>query len=145
MPLHWRIDSKARLVSMMAEGLVSDRDFLRCVSAIRGAGASQYRKLFDCANLDLAMDEDQVLAAGGRIRAGYGDPMGPLAIVLPAEPPEALTRLLGILATADRPMRLFPTRLKAIHWLDRVSPVHAPGGERPATAEADQAPADAPC
>lgn len=123
MGLHWRADSEARLVLVVAKGPVTDRDFLRCLAAVRGAGASEYKKLLDCSDLNLVMGVSEALAVGSRIRAGYDDPMGPLAVVMPANPPEVLTRLLGILATANRPMRLFSTKRKARHWLDKVSPV----------------------
>jgi hypothetical protein len=52
-------------------------------------------------------------------------PMGPLAVVATDEQSVNYARLLGALASADRPMKLFTTELRARRWLQRkIDPVH---------------------
>ncbi|MFZ5784101.1 MAG: hypothetical protein ACOY4R_28235 [Pseudomonadota bacterium] len=121
MGLDWKIDSKASLVTIVADGSVTRQDVERCLDAVKGANASGYRKLLDCRNLIMAIDEHEVLALGGLIRERHAARMGPMAVVLPREPSERLGRLLGIFAMADRPMRLFESPLTARRWLDKVS------------------------
>lgn len=130
MSLDWKIDSKAKLVTVVADGPVTRQDVERCLDAVRGANASGYRKLLDCRKLVMEIDEHEVLVLGGRVRERHAARMGPLAVVLPSAPPEVLSRLLGIFAMADRPMRLFDSALKARRWLDQVS--SEPGQDPPA-------------
>jgi len=60
-----------------------------------------------------------VLNIGVRMRTIHGDgaPLGPLAIVIPADKYPLLSRVLGILATPRRPMRLFTEVDRARKWL----------------------------
>jgi hypothetical protein len=66
------------------------------------------------------MTSEDMLALGVQIRgwqaAGCGKP-GPLAVVVPADKAELVSRVLGILATADRPMRIFSDAEPARRWI----------------------------
>lgn len=120
MSLNWTIDSRARLVTVVADGSVSRSDVEQCLKAVRGANASSYRKLVDCRKLALTMDGEELLATGYRIRERHGKPMGPLAVILPSVASESLNRLLGFFAAADRPMKLFRSRRSALRWLEEI-------------------------
>ena len=121
MPLHWLIDSRAELVTIVAEGPVVAADADAYIDAVVGAGALAYRKLFDGLDGTLAMQPEELLALGVRFRSYHGQRVGPVALVLPEDQREALSRLLGVLASADRPLRLFKTRGAARRWLEGLA------------------------
>lgn len=59
------------------------------------------------------------MAIGVRFRqADASNDIGALALVLPKSAPERLMRLLGFLAAAKRPMRIFKTIAPAQRWID---------------------------
>jgi hypothetical protein len=123
MPLRWTIDSQRRLFTAIAEGFVNRSEADACLDAVVGSGALAYRKLFDGSQGDITMTPDDLLHVGVRIREFHTlGPMGPLAFVLPVGRGERLARVLGVLATADRPMRIFHAVGKARRWLESVSP-----------------------
>lgn len=106
---------------MTAAGIVTAADFAELVDAAVGAGALGYAKLFDGAD-DLKITREDLLLIGANLRRlhAHPGPHGPLAIVLPPRKHEAAARLLGILATASRAMRLFTSRPPAERWLGGV-------------------------
>jgi hypothetical protein len=123
MPLRWTIDSQGCLFTVIAEGDVSRRDVDACLDAMAGSGAMTYRKLFDGTKGDTSMTPDDLLLVGVRMREFHAQgPMGPLAVVVPAEKGEVVARVLGILAAADRPMRVFQSVKPARRWLDGLPP-----------------------
>jgi hypothetical protein len=116
MPLYWTIDSKGELVTVVAEGDVTRAD------AMEGAGVLGYRKLFDGMAGTLVMDGEDLLAIGVRLRSFHRGPVGALAMVLPEDRLEPVARILGILASADRPIRLFKNLPSAQRWIERLAP-----------------------
>jgi hypothetical protein len=68
------------------------------------------------------MDTDELLAIGARIRSLQQGAVGPLAFVMQKHRLARLARILGILATARRPMRLFEQPEPARRWLEGQSP-----------------------
>ncbi len=44
--------------------------------------------------------------------------MGPLAMVIPPDKGNSLDRMVGMIAAADRPMRVFRDARKARRWID---------------------------
>ena len=116
--LHWHIDSRVRLVTVTAAGIITAADFAELVEAVVGAGAIGYAKLFDGAE-DLKISREDLLLIGASLRSLHSHPggIGALAVVLPPRKHQAAARLLGILATASRPMRLFTSRPPAERWL----------------------------
>ncbi|WP_296320569.1 hypothetical protein [Reyranella sp.] len=119
MPLHWTVDSKEKLVIATAEGAVTRAEIEKYLTMMNGAGASSYRKLFDCSRGDTAMTAEDMLAIGVQIRARHANvgTLGPLAIVVPPAKSERVSRVLGILAAADRPMRIFSDAETARRWI----------------------------
>jgi hypothetical protein len=122
MPIYWTIDSKQQLVVVTAEGDITLADAEEYLDTIEGSGAVGYRKLYDGRAGNLAMSHDELMAIGAKIRSQHHHPVGALAIVLPDGQAEAAARLLGILATADRPLKLFASVALAQRWIDKLVP-----------------------
>jgi hypothetical protein len=115
------MDSHERLFTVVAEGNVSRDDIEACVDAMSGGGAMPYRKLFDGTLGETSMTPMDLLAVGARMRAFHASgPMGPLAVVVPAEKFGIVASVLGMLAAADRPMRLFAKIQPARRWLESL-------------------------
>src|SRR3989442_42735 len=63
----------------------------------------------------------KVLAFVVRFRAFNAQgPVGPLAVVVPDGKADLVARVLGILASADRPMRVFRTVALARRWIEAL-------------------------
>ena len=122
MPLHWTVDSKERLVIATAEGAVTRAEVENYLEVMNGAGTLSYRKLFDSSRGDTAMTAEDMLAIGVQIRARHATAgtLGPLAIVVPPDQSELVSRVLGILAAADRPMRIFSDAEPARRWIESL-------------------------
>ena len=121
MSLQWTVELQARMFTMVADGIVSRSDIETCLDAMASSGAMPYRKLFDGSRGDTSMTPDDLLQVAVRMREFHAQgPMGPLAVVVPMEKADLVARILGILATADRPMRIFRTARKARRWLDSL-------------------------
>ena len=122
MPLHWIVDSKERLVIAIAEGAVTRAEVENYLTVMNGAGTLSYRKLFDCSRGDTAMSADDMLAIGVQIRARHATTgtLGPLAIVVAPAKSEPILRVLGILAAANRPMRVFSDIEPARRWVESL-------------------------
>ncbi len=130
MALHWFIDSRKRLIVVVAEGPVSRAEIDELLDAVTGAKALGYRKLVDATAGRFALSAIDLLAIGARVRSLHAGSVGAVAIVLPDrlprddEPEDAPTlvaRLIGILASAKRPLRLFKSVSFAKRWLDRLT------------------------
>lgn len=102
------------------QGEVTLHDAMSFLEALAGAKALSYRKLFDGRAVQSAMTGDDLLAVSAKIRAHHDQgPVGALAIVGTDEHFETFARLLGALASADRPMKVFTNVRQARNWLDR--------------------------
>jgi len=128
--LHWFIDSRKRLIVITAEGPVTRTEIDGLLDAVTGARAVGYRKLVDVRAGEFALSAVDLLAIGARVRSLHAGSVGAAAIVLPGrlprddEPEDAPTlvaRLIGILASAKRPLRLFKTVSSARRWLDSLT------------------------
>lgn len=119
MPLYWTIDSKARLFTGVAEGDVSLGDAVAFLEAMAGAKAMAYRKLFDGRAATPTMTPDELLSLCARIREYHEQGMmGALALVATPEQTVAFARLLGALAAAERPIKVFATLRQARNWIE---------------------------
>jgi hypothetical protein len=99
MPLYWTIDSKERLFTGVGEGEVTFADALSLLEAMAG---------------------EELLAVCAKIRALHEQgPVGALAMVGTQDQTLKFARLLGALAAADRPTKVFTTPRKARTWLDQ--------------------------
>jgi hypothetical protein len=120
MPLHWTIDPERQLVTVRADGPVTRVEADAYLDAVEKDGAISYRKLYDGRAGELGMDQEELMAIGARFRSYHHLPVGALAIVLADDKLEIVGRLLGILASADRPMRLFANPPAAQRWLESL-------------------------
>ena len=130
MALNWVIDSRERLIIVTAEGPVSRAEIDGLLDAVTGAKALGYRKLIDAVAGEFALSALDMLAIGARVRSLHAGSVGAVALVLPeglpraGEPDDAptlLARLVGILASAKRPLRLFKSVASARRWLDSLT------------------------
>ena len=123
MPLYWTIDSRKRLFTGVGEGEVTFADAMTLLDVLEGAKALTYRKLFDGRAVQSTMTGEELLAVCARIRS-YHDQVriGALAVVGTPEQTVRFARLLGALATADRPMKVFTRLRQAQTWLDQQRP-----------------------
>ena len=84
-----------------------------------GADAVSYRKLFDGRTSTSSMSEQELLVIGAEVRSHHeSGKVGALAIVADPDQTARFGRLLGALAMADRPMKLFDNLARARHWLE---------------------------
>jgi hypothetical protein len=119
MPLYWVIDSRERLVTGVAEGGVRRDEMESYLDAIAGAGAGNYRKLFDGSGGEPLMSSDDIMSLAARMRGMQQLGLtGPLAIIMPRDKYDQFARMLGILAVPDRPMQFFSDQAAARAWLD---------------------------
>lgn len=120
MPLHWIIDSKATLLTAVAEGDVTRPEFEAYLDMIDRTGLYTYRKLFNGLEADTSMGADNILAMGVRMRTSHQlNPVGPLAVVVAEDRVAMVSRVLGMLAAASRPMRVFHEVGRARNWILR--------------------------
>ena len=124
MPIHWLIDSRSRRVVVTAEGKVTRAEFEEYLEAVTGAGANSYGKIFDGTRGENGMAAEDMAVLAARFRQLHAQPHGPLAIVLAPARRVQLEPVLGALAAANRPLRLFTSKLSALHWIDG----HVKGG-----------------
>ncbi|NDH63162.1 MAG: hypothetical protein EBY18_16280 [Alphaproteobacteria bacterium] len=131
MPLTWTIDPQQKLITVIAKGDVTRADFEALLDAIDTANAHPYRKLFDGELGRTSMTPDDAMALGVRMRATHASgPMGPLAVVLPEEYIDLAGHALGMLAAADRPMRVFGAIAPARRWLNGLKAPRPAGEEQ---------------
>jgi hypothetical protein len=113
-----------------AEGAVGRADIDELLDAAVGAKALAYRKLIDARAGRFALGALDILAIGAKVRSLHVGEVGAVAIVLPGrlprddEPEDAPTlvaRLIGILASAKRPLRMFKSVPAARRWLESLA------------------------
>jgi hypothetical protein len=134
MPLYWNLDSQERLLTAEAIGDVTRGEADALLDALEAAGveAMTYRKLFDGSRGHAAMAADDLLALEVRIRGFHAlGPMGRLAVVTPPDQGDLVARIPGVLAAADRPMRMFRDVARARRWIAMQAKATAPslGGQ----------------
>ena len=128
MPLQWTIDVENRFMTAVATGDVTRAEVDGFLDAVMANKALGYRKLFDAGRADTSMDPGDLVALGTRMRSMHFEgAMGPLALVAPAGQGEPLERLFGMIAAADRPMRLFRKVGRARLWIEEQVSRAVPG------------------
>ena len=116
--MHWKLDPIHHFVLVSAEGEVTRADVEAYLTEIERSTAIGWRKLVDLRNARSALTTDDVMAIGPRLReADAASEVGALAVVMPEAEPEKLMRLLGFLAAAKRPMRIFHAIAPARRWI----------------------------
>lgn len=137
MAFDWVIDSKEKRITVCAEDEFTFADMVNYLDAIAGANVLAYRQLLDVSKALSKITPGEAIELGVRMRMqNEAAETGPVAVVLTEHQFEPLARLLGIMATADRPMRLFTQLESAKRWI-----ASAPTGEATgATAEPQSEP-----
>ncbi len=120
MAVHWTINSEAKLFEVSCSGVVEPDEVHQMLDVLVGSDALGYRKLFDGSQADTNMGALDVLSIGVRMRGLHGDGtrLGPLAVVIAPDKYPLLSRVLGIVASPRRPMRIFSDVDQARKWLD---------------------------
>jgi hypothetical protein len=120
MPVKWTIDPEDRLILVVAEGDVTRAEVDSMLDAMQPNEVLAYRKLFDGARADTSMAPEDLMALGVRLRSMRGPgSLGALAMVVPPDKEKLLQRVFGMLAVADRPMRVFNDSDQARRWLQK--------------------------
>jgi hypothetical protein len=118
MALHWTIDTRKRLIVATAEGEITAGEVRDYLAMVAGARVQDYRQLFDFSGASANFSPSETLELGVLIQVHQKQASSSaLAVVMPDRPAEAVGRLLGIMATAQRPMRLFSKPEAALKWL----------------------------
>jgi hypothetical protein len=125
MPVRWTIDVDKRFMDVVATGDVTRPEVEAFLDAVMANGALGFGKLFNAGRARTSMAPQELLALGMRMRSMHFEgPMGPLAVVVPPEKGEQLDRMLGMIAAADRPMRIFVDLRRARRWIaDQVADI----------------------
>jgi hypothetical protein len=118
MPFYWTIDSREHLVTIVAEGDVTPAEINAYLDMLDDTGFHSWRKLFNGVNGHSSMGSENALAIAARIRGSHSRfEIGPLAIVAQADKVEMFQRVVGVLAAADRSMRVFDDVDAARAWI----------------------------
>jgi hypothetical protein len=118
MSLVWNIDTEQRVMTMVTYGDVTLAEVDACLDAMAAGDTLSYRKLFDGSRGDTSMGPEELMAIGWRIRNYHQSAqVGPLAVVFAPDKMELVSRVMGMLAAADRSMRVFVDGEKARSWL----------------------------
>jgi len=127
MSLHWTIDPEQGLVSVEADGNVARKEVEELLDEMAAKEALGYRKLFDGTKGATIMEAEDLLALGARMRDYHArGAMGALALVLPPDKAHIVLPILGLLAAADRQMRIFKSRGEARRWLSSLAKPQVP-------------------
>jgi hypothetical protein len=102
-------------------------DVVELLEAMAGAKAMAYRKLFDGRAATAAMTSDEMLSLCATIRSYHEQGMmGALALVATPEQTTMFARVLGALASAKRPIRVFTTPRQARNWIEDLATERGP-------------------
>jgi hypothetical protein len=119
MPIHLTVDHEARLMTAVAEGDISKQEFEEFLDTTVQENTGGYRKLFDGRFASTHMSAEDVFSFGIRMKARHGiERTGPLAVVMTGKYYDLVARVLGMLATAERPMCIFEELESAQKWLE---------------------------
>lgn len=119
MPVQWTISKPHQLVIAVARDELRLADVEEYLDGVTVADALPYRKIFDTTAARMMLSDADMMVLGARIRAYQKmSKLGPLAIVAVTEPAYQQARLFEVLATGDRPVKIFRELHLAREWLD---------------------------
>ena len=119
MPDQWTISKPHQLVIAVARDELRLAEVEEYFDAVTVADALPYRKIFDTTAARMMLSDADMMVLGARIRAYQKmSKLGPLAIVAVTEPAYQQARLFEVLATGDRPVKIFRELHLAREWLD---------------------------
>lgn len=118
MPVEWTIDSRERFVTVTGEGRVTFEEAVGVLDALAGAKALGYRKLLDARQAEPTFSPEELMQLAVKVRGFHEQGiMGALSIVATPEQTMTYARLLGALAAANRPIKVFTTPRAARNWI----------------------------
>ncbi|MDB5487260.1 MAG: hypothetical protein JWQ58_975 [Reyranella sp.] len=121
MTLHWAINSESLLITARGEGPLSFKDVDDFHTAIAGAKVLAYRRYVDLSCSEPTMTSDEIMLLAARTRKLHqSGQMGALAVVVGPTMFEVAKPLFGVLACANRPMRVFSGPTPAQRWIKSV-------------------------
>jgi hypothetical protein len=122
MPIEWTINHSSRLVTAVCNGEVSRIEIEDYLDKVVTSDALPYAKIFDTTGATLALDDEDMMSLGARIRAydGISD-MGPLALVASSAESHNRARQFANLGGANRLIRILSTVGAAQRWLEAQS------------------------
>lgn len=119
MPVQWTISKPHQLVIAVARDELQLADVEEYLDGVTVADALPYRKIFDTTAARMMLSDADMMVLGARIRAYQKmSELGPLAIVAVTERAYQQARLFEVLATGDRPVKIFRELHLAREWLD---------------------------
>ena len=132
MSVSWSIDPEKQLMTAVAAGVVTREDIEAFFDETTAAHVAPYAKLFDGSAIETTMGPEDTLALGVRVQQLHQEgAMGPLAIVLPLHMMDLVRRMVGILAVAARPLKVFTDVALARAWLEeKAGDKHRPAKRR---------------
>lgn len=121
MAFDWVIDSRKKLIIVNGEGEFTFTEVWDYLAAVAGANALSYRQLFDLSQAFTQLTPGEAMELGVHMQMQQSQSVaGPVAVVMPQRQSDPVARLLGIMATAERPMRLFNEFEPAQQWIDSL-------------------------
>ena len=118
MTVEWTIDSRERYVTATGEGPVTFDEAVGLLDTLAGARALGYRKLLDARQAHPSFSPEEMMHLAVKVRGLHEQGiMGALAVVATPEQTVTYARLLGALAAADRPIKVFSTPRAARNWI----------------------------
>ena len=117
MSLRWKISPLEQIVVVIADGVVTFDDIQRYDEAVGAARAASWQKIFVIADARSALSPDEIAALGGRLRGlRRAGALGAVAIVAGGSR-SGFASCLRMLASVERPLRIFPSIHEARRWL----------------------------
>lgn len=119
MTLRWKIDHAERLVTLKTSDDLGFHELQAYLRDVADARALSFRKLWDARDGRSLLREDEIDSYVATItRYAAWQPLGPYAVVVGADEGHAHDSLLSrLLATRERPIRLFSDMVEAMDWL----------------------------
>ncbi len=117
MPIHWLIDSRSHRVVITAEGRVTRAEFEEYLEVVAGAGANAYAKIFDGRGARTPSPQRTWRSSPRGSGSCMPSRTAPLRSSCQRPSARGFEPVLGALAAADRPLRLFTTLRAARAWL----------------------------
>ena len=124
MPLYWDASADLPFIAIRGAGEVGWVDIKSCLSALKGNSIDGRAKIFDLGDAELLLSPEdlQFITLSLRRYCGKATP-GPIAFVVTTTENFDMALLVKGRVNSDR-LRVFPSRGKAIAWLEQeLSPV----------------------
>jgi len=121
--INWTVSHPERLVVVTGKDEVTASDLFFCVDAMKRAGVSSYRKIYDMTRVGLRLTPLDVRSLGKAMaEIAENQQYGPAAIVVASEVIAGSAQYFEETSGARRPVQIFRDYDAARAWLDEVLP-----------------------